>query len=174
MELDKKAEEWIRCLELTPHPEGGYYRETYRSNGSIARESLPEGMDGTRSFGTAIYFLLTAGQVSRWHQILSDELWFFHAGAPLEVLVLRPDGVEQNIHLGLDFNEGQLPQAMVPARSWFGSRLLHGQGDFSLVSCTVSPGFDFRDFRLASEVDTERWPGLWKYPDLMPLFCSNP
>jgi len=173
MALVKTAEEWIHCLELTPHPEGGYYRETYRSDGSISKESLPKGMDGERSFGTAIYFLLAAGQVSRWHQILSDELWFFHAGAPLEVIVLQPDGGEQKIHLGLDISGGQMPQAMVPARSWFGSRLLRGQGDFSLVSCTVSPGFDFRDFRLASEGDAGSWPGLWKYPDLMPLSVTN-
>ena len=78
----KTAADWIRRLGLVPHPEGGFYRETYRSQGNISRESLPVGMDGDRSYGTAIYFLLSAGQVSRWHRIRSDELWFYHAGSP--------------------------------------------------------------------------------------------
>ncbi len=165
----KTAADWIHRLGLIPHPEGGFYRETYRSQGNISRESLPVGMDGDRSYGTAIYFLLGAGQVSRWHRIRSDELWFFHAGSPLEVITIRPDGSEQKLSLGLDLNAGQLPHVMVPAESWFGSRMTSGRFDFTLVSCTVSPGFDFRDFQLASTHDTEKWPALWRHPELLPL-----
>ncbi|WP_141730786.1 cupin domain-containing protein [Oligoflexus tunisiensis] len=165
----RTAEEWIRCLNLTAHPEGGFYREIYRSSGQIAESSLPAGMKGERCYGTAIYFLLRAGQVSRWHRIKSDELWFYHAGCPLEVIVLLNDGVEKKLLLGLDVAAGQRPQVMVPAGCWFGSRIVGGQEDFSLVSCAVAPGFDFQDFQLATTQDTEKWPALWKHPELLPV-----
>lgn len=165
----RTAEEWIRCLNLSPHPEGGYYRESYRSRGFIAESSLPAGMKGERCYGTAIFFLLAAGQVSRWHRIKSDELWFYHAGAPLEVIMLLENGSEKKLLLGLDFAAGQLPQLMVPAGCWFGSKLVAAREDYSLVSCTVSPGFDFQDFQLAGAQDTEKWPALWKHPELLPV-----
>lgn len=169
----KTADEWIRCLNLTAHPEGGYYRESYRSAGLISESSLPSGMTGERSYGTAIYFLLRAGQVSRWHRIKSDELWFYHAGAPLEVIVLLNDGLEKKLQLGLDVSAGQHPQVMVPAGCWFGSRLVNGREDYSLVSCTVSPGFDFQDFQLATAQDTDKFPALWKHPELLPVTNSS-
>lgn len=165
----RTAEEWIRCLNLTPHPEGGYYRESYRSSGLISESSLPTGMKGERCYGTAIYFLLRSGQVSRWHRIRSDELWFYHSGAPLEVIVLLNDGCEKKLLLGLDIAAGQHPQVMVPAGCWFGSRIAAGREDYSLVSCTVSPGFDFQDFQLATSQDTEKFPALWKHPELLPV-----
>ncbi len=169
----KTAEEWIRCLKLTPHPEGGYFRESYRSSGQIAEPSLPDGMKGERCYGTAIYFLLGAGQVSRWHRIKSDELWFYHAGSPLEVIMLLNDGVEKNLQLGLDLAAGQQPHVMVPAGCWFGSRLMTGRDTYCLVSCTVSPGFDFKDFQLATAQDAEKWPALWKHPELLPVMSAG-
>jgi predicted cupin superfamily sugar epimerase len=169
----RTADEWIHCLKLTPHPEGGFYRESYRSSGLIAESSLPSGMKGARCYGTAIYFLLRAGQVSRWHRIKSDELWFYHAGAPLEVIVLLNDGIEKKLQLGLDLSAGQHPQVVVPAGCWFGSRIVNGREDFSLVSCTVSPGFDFQDFQLATTQDTEKFPALWKHPELLPVTAMN-
>jgi predicted cupin superfamily sugar epimerase len=169
----KTADQWIRCLNLTAHPEGGYYREIYRSSGQIAETSLPEGMQGERCYGTAIYFLLRAGQVSHWHRIKSDELWFYHAGSPLEVIVLLHDGQEKKLLLGLDVEAGQRPQVMVPAGCWFGARIVNGPEDFSLVSCTVSPGFDFQDFQLATSHDAEQWPALWKHPELLPVSNVN-
>jgi len=169
----KTAEEWIRSLNLTPHPEGGYYRESYRSSGMIAQDSLPTGMKGERTYGTAIYFLLAAGQVSRWHRIKSDELWFYHAGAPLEVIVLLNDGCEKKLSLGLDLAAGQQPHVMVPAGCWFGSRIVNGRENYSLVSCTVSPGFEFQDFQLATAQDTEKWPALWKHPELLPVTTAS-
>lgn len=169
----RTADEWIRSLNLTAHPEGGYYRESYRSSGLISESSLPNGMKGERCYGTAIYFLLRAGQVSRWHRIKSDELWFYHAGAPLEVIVLLNDGSERKLHLGLDIAAGQHPQVMVPAGCWFGSTIALGREDYSLVSCTVSPGFDFQDFQLATSQDTDKFPALWKHPELLPVTTTN-
>ncbi|OON66966.1 cupin domain-containing protein [Hymenobacter sp. CRA2] len=137
------AQEIIRHLHLTPHPEGGYYRETYRSAHTTADE-----VGQTRNVSTAIYYLLENADKSHFHRIKSDELWFFHQGQPLEIVVLSGQQAT-SIILGSDFARGEVPQAVVPAGAWFGARVRHGAG-FALVSCTVAPGFDFADFELAS------------------------
>lgn len=130
------AAEVIALLDLAPHPEGGWYRETFRD---------PRQVDG-RSVGTAIYFLLEDGQASRWHVVDAAELWHFYVGAPLELRIA--DGVERRVVLGPDVAAGQRPQAVVPTGAWQAARSL---GGWSLVGCTVAPGFEFEGFHLAPE-----------------------
>lgn len=138
------AAQLIAGLGLAPHPEGGWYRELFRSPQrvlSAARE---------RSALTAIYYLLEADQLSRWHVVDSDESWHFHAGAPLELAVYSPATRELAAYR-LDCNsENGQPVGVVPAFAWQAAR---STGDYSLVSCCVGPGFEFRDFRFVVEVD---------------------
>jgi uncharacterized protein len=142
--LIEAAAHWIRELQLSPHPEGGYYRVTYSSQLSIARMALPSNFHGDRAASTAIYFLLTEKEFSAFHRIASDELWHFYAGNALQILAIDPDGVLSELRLD---GTGSF-QAMVPAGSWFASRLVDMSG-FALVGCTVAPGFDFAEFELA-------------------------
>lgn len=139
------ANYWIEKLGLQAHPEGGYFRETYRSAEKMTQDDLPDRFLGERSFSTAIYFLLTENNFSSLHRIQSDELWFFHAGSPLNIHLIEPNGDCRCLTIGPD---GPF-QAVVPARCWFGAEV--GQG-YALVSCTVAPGFDFADFELADRV----------------------
>lgn len=124
---------WIRSLGLTPHPEGGHYRETYRGPGNVS---------------TAIYFLLEGRQVSRLHRIRADEVWHLYAGGPLTVSAIAPDGALTEFTLGGDLEAGQAPQGVVPAGHWFGAALASTE-TYALVGCTVAPGFDFAEFELA-------------------------
>jgi len=164
----RSAAFWIAELGLTPHPEGGYYRETHRSSGEINSESLPPTMSGSRSYVTAIYYLLEVGQVSRFHRIQSDELWFFHDGDPLEIILLEEDDRLSRILLGSDSHSGHSLQGVVPAQTWFGARTSGGFASYSLVSCVVAPGFAFEDFRLADAEDLQKWPKLREVRDLCP------
>ena len=137
---DLGAKEIIRLLDLAPHPEGGWFRETFRDDIQI---------DG-RSAGTAIYYLLEAGDVSAWHCVDASETWHWYAGGPLS-LTISPDGTRQNtrsLHLGPDLRHGQRPQAVVPANAWQTAESL---GAWSLCGCTVAPGFDFAGFVMASD-----------------------
>src|SRR5215472_16260563 len=131
-------------LDLAPHPEGGWYRETWRSPVSLR----PEGYGGQRSAATAIYFLLPPGEISRWHVVRSDELWLWHGGGPL-ILQLGGTGseptAESAVVLGADLTAGHQPQAVVPGGVW--QRAAADQ-EPALVSCVVVPGFDFADFRV--------------------------
>ncbi|WP_404337047.1 cupin domain-containing protein [Sphingomonas sp. MMS12-HWE2-04] len=129
------AREIIAKLGLAPHPEGGWYRETWRA---------PSGSK-ERSAGTAIQFLLEAGQRSHWHRVDADELWLWHAGDPLDLLIEGEQGIAQ-IRLGGDVLRGDVPQARVPAGRWQSTEARAGWG---LVSCVVVPGFDFAGFELA-------------------------
>jgi predicted cupin superfamily sugar epimerase len=129
------AAEIIRLLELEPHPEGGHFRETHRDTKH----------HGGRAASTAIYFLLARGERSHWHRVDAVEVWHFHAGAPLELSMV--DGtVVQTIRLGADLTAGERPQAVVPANAWQAAESL---GDWTLVGCTVAPGFEFAGFELA-------------------------
>jgi hypothetical protein len=143
----------IEKLQLTVHPEGGYYRETYRST-----QSMTIGKK-VRNISTAIYYLLENEDKSLFHRIQSDELWFFHQGQPLEISVIL-DNQLATIHLGNDIENGQVPIAIIPANCWFASSVKNAIG-YSLVSCTVSPGFDFLDFELANRENL-----FQKYPHL--------
>jgi predicted cupin superfamily sugar epimerase len=147
--LSKDAQYWINHLALSPHPEGGYYRATYKSGLTIARSALPSSYQGDRSASTAIYFLLDEGNFSAFHRIASDEVWHFYAGSSLVVYVIDPEGNYSELHLGAGSDEGEGFQAVVKAGCWFASRVKDGVG-FALVGCTVAPGFDFADFDLAT------------------------
>ena len=131
-----KADQIIAKLGLQPHPEGGWYRQTWEAAGGTGRPT-----------GTAIYFLLKKGERSHWHRVDADEIWLYHAGAPLQLSISANDeGPRQDIVLGPDVLEGQAPQAIVPKDAWQAAR---SEGDYSFVSCTVSPGFRFEGFELA-------------------------
>ena len=151
----------IEKLALQPHPEGGYYREVYRSASRVEPADERPG----RSALTTIYFLLTAGQWSRWHRVLSDEVWHFYEGASLELFWLDVDKDERTrAVLGtIDEGSNQRPVQVVPAGCWQAAR---STGDYTLVGCTVGPGFDFADFRLWKEGSAEaerirlRFPGI--------------
>lgn len=142
------ADYYVQALTMQPHPEGGYFAETYRSGEIIAHSALPERFRGDRTFSTAIYFLLESHHISALHRIQADEVWHFYAGGPLEVFAISPAGELTVIRLGRNFEEGEVFQAVVPAGYWFGSKPAKGT-DFSLVGCTVAPGFDFADFEMA-------------------------
>jgi hypothetical protein len=129
------AEEIIQRLGLQPHPEGGHFRETFRD---------PRRVNG-RAASTAIYFLLAEGEVAHWHRVDAAELWHFYAGAPLELSIADEHG-QSIIALGPDLGAGQQPQAVVPALAWQSARSL---GAWTLVGCTVAPGFEFTGFELA-------------------------
>ncbi|MGH3658486.1 MAG: cupin domain-containing protein [Micromonosporaceae bacterium] len=134
------------ALDLLPHPEGGWFRETWRSDVTFT----PPGYDGPRATATGIYFLLAPGEESRWHVVRSDEVWLHHSGGPLE-LILGGDGdlpgPETVSVLGDDLAAGQQPQLRVPAGIWQAARPADPAAAPTLVSCVVSPGFDFTDFR---------------------------
>jgi uncharacterized protein len=145
--VDKRIPDTARALGLSPHPEGGWYKETWRSE--VVFE-VP-GRGHKRPTGTAIYFLLRPGEESRWHVVRSDELWFWHAGGPLEMFVHEggpvAPGEATSIVLGPDVGAEQRPQVRVPGGFWQSARPVGSQE--VLVSCVVSPGFDFDDFTLA-------------------------
>ncbi len=138
---------WIEKLALAKHPEGGWFRETYRSAGTISGNALPAGFNGTRNFSTAIYFLLDGDDFSAFHRIKSDELWHFYAGSSLIIHVIDKAGEYRRIRLGDNPDNGETLQAAVPADCWFGA-CLDSLGSYALVGCTVAPGFDFRDFEM--------------------------
>jgi predicted cupin superfamily sugar epimerase len=144
----KHAAYYIEKLQLSTHVEGGAFRETYRSELGIAKEQLPAEFKGNRSVSTAIYFLLKEGQFSALHRIASDELWHFYEGNTLHVYEIDAKGQLITHVLGKDLEKGESFQCVVKAGSWFGSRC-EVPGGFSLVGCTVAPGFDFEDFVLA-------------------------
>ncbi len=139
------ANEIQRILNLVPHPEGGSYIQTYKSADSISQTELPNGYDGPRSVGTAIYYLLEPGTFSEMHRLRSDEIFHFYLGDPVEMLQLWPDGSSHMVHLGNDLAAGLRPQVVVPKHVWQGSRLVPG-GRFALLGCTVAPGFEFADY----------------------------
>jgi predicted cupin superfamily sugar epimerase len=131
------AAEMIRLLELEPHPEGGHYRQTFRDARMI---------DG-RAASTAIYFLLARGERSHWHRVDAVEVWHYYAGAPIELeIAADAKGPVERLRLGPDIAAGERPQAIVPAHAWQAARSL---GDWTLVGCTVTPGFEFKGFELA-------------------------
>jgi hypothetical protein len=138
------AAEWIERLGLAHHPEGGWYRETYRSAERVAADALPSRFGGPRALGTAIYYLLRAGERSALHRIKSDEVWHHYAGDAVTLWMLDAGGAAREARLG---PEGE-PQVVVPAGVWYGARLAAGSA-YALLGGTVAPGFEFADFELA-------------------------
>lgn len=145
------ADEVIELLQLEPLPEeGGYYRETFRSARRLAAGGFGAEYEGGRNALTAIYFLVTPESPSAWHVLPSDEVFLWHAGAPVAMLRLPPDGPADPILLGGDLEAGQRPQAIVPGGVWQGCRLAGDEPRWALLSCLVAPGFDFADFHVAT------------------------
>lgn len=138
------ADYWKKKLGLQAHPEGGFYKEVYRSEEEIPARALPPRFKGNRSFSTAIYYLLGEGDFSAFHRILSDETWHFYAGEPLQLLMINPDGELKEITLGIDEDQ-QTPQFTVKAGDWFAAK---STGAYTLCGCTMAPGFDFSDFEM--------------------------
>lgn len=140
--------DWARQLDLSPHPEGGWYRETWRSELVFPQSVLPSDYTGPRQAGTAILFLLMPGQQSAWHTVRSAELWFHHRGSPLLLEVGREQDSAHTVVLGPDIAAGEQPQSVVPPGHW--QRARPRDDEPTLVSCVVVPGFDFADFALSS------------------------
>lgn len=135
----QSAEDIIRLLELEPHPESGYYREMFRDSRTV---------DGGRAASTAIYFLLVKGQRSYWHRVDATEVWHYYAGAPMELRIVEEEagGGEVLVRLGADLRTGERPQMAVPAGAW---QMAESLGEWTLIGCTVAPGFEFSGFELA-------------------------
>jgi len=152
--MTKDAKYWIKKLGLEPHPEGGFYRQTYRADQVLPREALPQ-FPGARAASTAIYFLLEGKSFSALHRLRSDELWHFYTGAPVLVHVIGESGEYSKILLGGDPDAGEAMQAVVKAGCWFASHVKDNKS-FALVGCTVAPGFDFDDFDLAKRAELTR------------------
>lgn len=149
--------EIITKLNMKEHPEGGYYVETYRSKITDLGEE----------FMTVIYFLLLPGQVSYWHKIAQDEMWFFHQGEPVDVYCISKEGVFSHLPLGLLGDTFDIPQQLVPAETVFGSKMRGNKG-YSLVSCVVSPAFQFQDFKLFEREELVRlYPNLSEEIDVL-------
>ena len=147
-----RKQELINTLELIPHPEGGYYKETYRSEGSISKDALPKEYSGDRSYSTGIYFMLTADTFSAFYKINKDEIWHFYDGSPIELHMITEDGDYSCVHIGRDIENGEHLQYVVPGGVWFASRV-KDNAEYSLLGCTVSPGFDFADFILPNTTE---------------------
>ncbi len=138
---------WIENLGLEPHPEGGFYKEVYRSQEIIKEKSLPERYKGDRNFSTSIYFLLESNNPSKLHSLRSDEIWHFHNGSSLTLCIIDEKGILHEQKLGINLAEGEKPQVIIPNNCYFGA-FVNDADSYSLMSCTVAPAFDFADFEL--------------------------
>lgn len=157
--MRRTAEDYIEKLDLIEHPEGGWYRESYRSEGEIERENLGGKFSGSRNYSTSIYLMLQADDVSALHKIKSDEIWHFYDGNGMTIHEFKANGEYIKHKLGLNVNAKETPQLVIPAGSWFSSEVTD-DGDFCLSGCTVAPGFDFEDLELAKANDL-----IHQYPD---------
>ncbi len=149
---------WVTHLDMLPHPEGGYYKEVYRSAESIPEGALPARFQGNRSFATGIYFMITSENFSAFHRLQADELWHHYAGDAVRISLISPDGRYSELRVGNDPEKGEAFQVVVPAGYWFAAEVAT-EGSYSLVGCTVAPGFDFADFEMGKrEVLLEEYP----------------
>jgi predicted cupin superfamily sugar epimerase len=143
----KDADYWIEKLGLSPHPEGGYWVQTYRSSERIAGGCLPDRFNGTRIFSSAIYYLLKGNQISAFHRIKADELWHYYAGSSVILYAIDEAGTLIERKLGSNPETGESFQVMMKAECWFGAKV-DDLASYSLVGCTVAPGFEFDDFEI--------------------------
>ncbi len=155
------TEKIIELLKLSPHPEGGFYRETYRSEDSLAKAALPARYTGPREISTAIYYLLEAGNFSALHRVQSDEIFHFYLGDPVELFTISSTGTGQRTIIGPDIGRGQRPQVQVPKDTWQGLRVA-AVGAMALLGATVAPGFAFDDFEMG-----DRATLIGTFPDLV-------
>jgi predicted cupin superfamily sugar epimerase len=146
------ATTWIAALQLKPHPEGGYYRETYRAAEGVAREHLPARFNGDRAFSTAIYFLLSGTDFSAFHRIKQDEVWHFYDGSSITLHIIDLAGDYFALRVGRDLQAGEVPQAVARAGCLFGATV-NDPSSYALMGCTVAPGFDFADFEMPSKAE---------------------
>ena len=162
----KSAAYWVDNLNLQAHPEGGFYKETYRSGEVISTDGLPSRFKGDRNLSTAIYFLLRSQDRSVFHRIKSDELWHYYAGSALHNYVLMNDSLVTH-KLGPRIEQGETLQVVIPAGCWFGAKVVDEE-TYTLAGCTVSPGFDFRDFEIADRENLHQtFPGHRNIIDLL-------
>jgi uncharacterized protein len=161
-----KIEKIIKKLKLIPHPEGGYFRETYRSAGEIKQKSLDKKYKGKRNFSTCIYFLLTSNDFSAFHKVTQDEIWHYYDGSPLYLHMISPEGKYSKINIGNNIEKGQVPQFVVPGGHWFAAAVIK-KNSYSLVGCTVAPGFDFNDFELG-----DRRKLIKKFPEYKKIIAD--
>jgi predicted cupin superfamily sugar epimerase len=151
--LKKVTSEYlVNLFGMQPHPEGGYYKETYRAKGRIAKDALKDGHAGDRNYSTAIFYLLPKGTRSRLHRLKSDELFHFYLGGTLVLVKISQDGKVEKIRLGHDVASGCQLQHVIPAGTWFGA-YPEEASDYCLIGCTVAPGFDFADFEVGAKAD---------------------
>jgi predicted cupin superfamily sugar epimerase len=143
------AADYIKILRLKPHPEGGFYRQNYKSLEHISRNALPSRFSSDLSFSTAIYYLLEGQDFGAFHKIKSDEIWHFYAGSPLIIYCIDQLGNTHELELGPDIVNGQQLQIIIKAGHWFAARVQEADS-FTLCGCTVAPGFEFHDFTLAN------------------------
>jgi uncharacterized protein len=162
------AQYWINKLQLLKHPEGGYYREVYRSNDFVHKKNLPDRYSSFRSFSTSIYFLLESSEFSSFHRLKSDEIWHFYEGSAISIMIIFPDGGFRKTVLGINPEENQVYQAVIPQGCWFAAHVKDSDS-FSLVGCTVSPGFDFEDFEIGRKnILISLYP---KYTRIIKQYC---
>ncbi len=165
-----KFEDIIEKLNLQPHPEGGYFKETYRSKGEMNEGSLDSNYIGNRNYSTCIYFLLTSGTFSAFHRIKQDEIWHFYDGSPIKLHTISPKGVHSEFIIGRDFDKGQAPQLVVSGGDWFAATVI-GNDDYALVGCTVAPGFHFNDFEVPTRKELiSKFP---KHQDIITEFTHR-
>ena len=167
-----KSQYWVEHLKLKPHPEGGYFKETYRCKESLTAEQLPERFDQPHSISTAIYYLLEAPDFSAFHRIKQDELWHYYSGnSGLSVHVISQTGEYHKLKLGNNPDLGQSFQHLVKAGDWFAASVDEADG-FALVGCTVAPGFEFADFEMAQAEDLlSQFPA---HQSLVKRYCRKP
>ena len=160
----------IKALSLKPHPEGGFFSETYRADGTIPASELPSKYGGNRSYCTGIYFLLRGQDFSAFHRVTSDEMWHFYEGSPVAIFHIEGDRLVKTIVGPVGVG---VPQFVVPGGAWFAAEPVQKDG-YSLVGCTVAPGFDFADFELADREELIRqWPQFAPIIESMTISSSH-
>ena len=157
-------------MQLIKHPEGGYYREVYRSNEIVHKKDLPDRYSSFRSFSSSIYYLLESNEFSAFHRLKSDEIWHFYEGTSLNLLIIFPRGDFRKVVMGRDTDSNEVYQALIPKGCWFAAHV-PGMDSFSLVGCTVAPGFDFEDYEMGKR--DELIMLFPKFADLFYLFCRK-
>lgn len=140
------ADYFVKNLNMISHPEGGFYKESFVSGQNISNRGLDIESEESKKLWTSIYFLLRDGEVSNFHRLKSDEMWYYHSGSPLTIYMITPEGELITEELGLNIEKGEKPQILVPKNYIFGSAM--NNTGYALVGCMVSPGFEFKDFEL--------------------------
>lgn len=146
------AEYWIQNLNLQPHTEGGFYREVYRSSIEVEHKNLPVGFNGPRRLATSILYLLRSGDVSRFHRLRSDELWYFHSGNAIKIIMIDQEGQKHTKFLGSRVEKAEHLQVLIPAGTIFGAEVMEPDS-YGLCGCMVAPGFEFADFEVFEKDD---------------------